>query len=136
MSFGMYKQDQGYWTRIMTAIGGGLLIVSGAAWLAGEVETINWGGIDVNYAQGVAAGAVLFIGAVALYYLVYVKRNTSDFLIATEGEMRKVNWSTRREVLGSTWVVIGISVIIAAILFVVDLAFASFFREIGVLHTG
>ena len=30
-------------------------------------------------------------------------------MIATEGEMKKVNWSTRREILGSTWIVIGLT---------------------------
>jgi preprotein translocase SecE subunit len=47
--------------------------------------------------------------------------------------MRKVNWSTRREIIGSTWVVIAISVIIAAILWVTDIIFGKFFIWIGVL---
>ena len=34
-------------------------------------------------------------------------------MIATEGEMKKVNWSTRREIIGMTWVVIGLTVFIA-----------------------
>jgi preprotein translocase subunit SecE len=37
--------------------------------------------------------------------------------------------------IGSTWVVIGISVLIATILFVSDLAFASLFRWLDVLKT-
>ena len=63
------------------------------------------------------------------------KPKTVDFLVAIEGEMRKVNWSTKREILGSTWVVIGVSMIIAAILFLADIVFSNFFKIIGVLET-
>ena len=216
MSFGMYKQGQGYWTRIMSAIGAALLVAGPAAWLWGEVSTVSLPNIwrmamdqsaqvtelpagttidlldetgasigsglvdslsetgnsvyikdlaftgtngtdlvaglssgtfsatvssataqpifEIIYVQGAVAAATLLLGAIIIYYLVYVKAGTSEFLIATEGEMKKVNWSTRREILGSTWVVIAISVIIAAILFVVDIGFATFFREIGVIE--
>ena len=57
-----------------------------------------------------------------------------DFMIATEGEMKKVNWSSRREILGSTKVVILFTVLFAVILFVVDIVFMSFFSGIGVLR--
>jgi len=56
------------------------------------------------------------------------------FLSATEGEMKKVNWSTRKEVLGSTRVVIVIAFLIAVCLFVVDFGFGWFFRTIGLLE--
>ena len=48
--------------------------------------------------------------------------------------MRKVNWSSRREVIGSTWVVIAAAFLISAALFVIDQAFAGFFRAIEVLN--
>ncbi len=54
-------------------------------------------------------------------------------MIATEGEMKKVSWSTRRELLGSTKVVIALTVLMAVLLFVVDLMFQSLFSSIGVL---
>ena len=57
----------------------------------------------------------------------------SDFMIATEGEMKKVNWSTRREIIGSTKVVILFTVLLALLLFVVDLSFQALFSWIGVL---
>ena len=58
-----------------------------------------------------------------------------DFLIATEGEMKKVNWSTRREILGSTWVVIGLTFVVALIIGVLDLTYSSFFSWVNVLDT-
>lgn len=83
---------------------------------------------EKTYLQGGVAAATLLLGAIIIFYLCYSNKRTSEFLIATEGEMKKVNWSSRREVFGSTWVVIGISVIIATILFVTDI----FFRWIAV----
>jgi len=72
-------------------------------------------------------------GAGLLYYFVAANKSSAEFLIATDGEMRKVNWSSRKDVLGSTWVVIGASVLLAICLLVVDVAFATFFRSINVL---
>ena len=56
-----------------------------------------------------------------------------DFLIATEGEMKKVNWSTRREIVGSTLVVIGIALVISLFCWIWDFAFSAFFAWIRVL---
>jgi preprotein translocase SecE subunit len=56
-------------------------------------------------------------------------------MIATEGEMRKVNWSTRREIFGSTVLVILLTLFIAVFCKIADLAFSSFFQWIDVLQS-
>ncbi|MBI1337685.1 MAG: preprotein translocase subunit SecE [Phycisphaera sp.] len=55
-------------------------------------------------------------------------------MIATEAEMKKVNWPTKREVMGSTWIVICGTVMMAVLLLVVDLAFAEGFVRMHVLE--
>lgn len=90
--------------------------------------------VDQLYVQGAAAGLVMLIGAVLIFLFIASKPSSCEFLIATDGEMKKVNWSTRREVLGSTWVVIASSFLIAGMLYLVDLAFQSFFVAIDVLQ--
>ena len=40
-------------------------------------------------------------------------------LIATDGEMKKVNWSTRKEIVGSTWVVVAATFLLTAVLIAV-----------------
>jgi preprotein translocase SecE subunit len=89
---------------------------------------------EKTYLQGGVAAATLLLGAIIIFYLCYTNKRTSEFLIATEGEMKKVNWSSRREVFGSTWVVIGISVIIATILFVTDILFQWIAQEINLIQ--
>ena len=90
--------------------------------------------VDQLYLQGAAAGLVLLIGAVLIFLFIGSKPSSCEFLIATDGEMKKVNWSTRREVLGSTWVVIASSFLIAGMLYLVDMAFQTFFVAIDVLQ--
>ncbi len=91
---------------------------------------------DIMYLQTGIVGTMLVAGAAVVYWLVGRKRASVDFLIATDGEMRKVNWSTRREVMGSTWVVIGACFLIAAFLFLIDFSFSTFFKFVGLLKQG
>jgi len=134
MAFGLYKPGQGYWTRVMSAIGGATLGLAAAAWIWQQTRTIKTP-YEVIYLQAASASVIAVLTAILVYWLVGVNRKSSEFLIATEGEMRKVNWSTRKMIIGQTWVVIAISVLIAVILFFTDIAFASFFRAIKVLQT-
>lgn len=134
MALGLYKSDQGYWTRMLSMIGAGVLVLSGGMWLWNEIAKSDLSMSDnAIYYQGIAAGLVFAVGGFICYWLIYAKPGTAEFLIATEGEMKKVNWSTRKEVLGSAWVVIAISVIISAIIFVVDIGFSYLAREGGLL---
>jgi len=135
MAFGLYKSGQGYWTRVMSAIGGCTLGLAAASWVWRQTQAIKIDSVEVIYIQAASAGVVAMLAAMLVYWLVGLHHKSSEFLIATEGEMRKVNWSTRKMIIGQTWVVVAISVIIALILFVTDIAFASFFRAIGVLKT-
>jgi len=82
------------------------------------------------------AVAFMLAGGVLLYWVVGVNRKANDFFIATEGEMKKVSWSTRAEIIRSTKVVIVTVVLMAILLFVVDILFMEFFRAIGVLKGG
>lgn len=88
-----------------------------------------------QYLQAGCAGAVLLLGFVLIYWFTGVGRKTGEFLIATDGEMKKVNWSTMKEIRGSTIVVIVSAFLIAGILFSIDWIFAQFFRWIDVLQT-
>jgi len=232
MAFGIYKQGQGYWVRVMTAAFVGVLIISAAAWAWGQagivrlpartwtlainsvegevsvgdivellkyetgslndvpvpfgtalVEDYKLGknstatlivgsfssnevrdqGVDtaqvlsgtseapklkatvrnaaatpifpVLYLQSAAAGGVMLLGALLIYIFVGMKKQAVEFLIATDGEMKKVNWTTYREVKGSTIVVIVATFLIAGFLFLVDSGFSQIFQAVGVLES-
>jgi len=61
---------------------------------------------------------------------VLVRPALADFLILAEGEMKKVSWSSKKEIVVSTIVVISVVVIMAVLLGFVDLFFSWFFGEI------
>ncbi len=85
--------------------------------------------------QLAAMGVVMVIGAGLIYYFVGVHRGSVEFLIATDGEMKKVHWTTRKQIIGSTWVVLFACFLIAAFLFGVDYIFAQIFMALDVLET-
>jgi preprotein translocase subunit SecE len=58
----------------------------------------------------------------------------ADFLIAAEGEIKKVSWSSRKEIVTSTLIVISVVAIMATGLGVVDLGFRLFFSEVVNLY--
>ena len=85
------------------------------------------------YLQAAIAGVIIVIGAAVTFFFVGARRKSVEFLIATDNEMKKVNWSTRKDIQGSTVVVIVAAFLITAGLFAVDMGFSWFFRTIGVL---
>lgn len=225
---GLYKPGQGYWTRVGTAIGLILLLLSAVAWLVKQCELVNiplttWtvsvsgvqgdiaSGTDVrvltesltpgtaptavatghvsevtssvagrkaltldkityaegqntlavgkNLAIGTAEGApvvkiesivgnpafpriwlqgpaaltLFLVGLGLIYWFVGIRARSVDFLIATDAEMKKVNWSSRKTIVDSTWMVVGASVLIAGLIYIIDIIFQWFFALIGVL---
>ena len=84
------------------------------------------------YLQGGAAAVILLVGFIFTYWMVGRNHNAVDFLVATDGEMKKVNWSTRKSIIDSTIVVIGACVLISAFLFFADFIFQAVFRFLKV----
>jgi preprotein translocase SecE subunit len=215
-TFGIYKYGRGYWVRVMTAVGLGVLFLAGAAWawqqlealslpnrawsvtatktqgsagvgnvvtfermIDGKAEPLGTGVLEsvstqggtsasmvvanVKMNEGVAsprdanhvsvapvaggtpltgtlerqavsgipvfqrvylqlgvASLLVLIGCGVVFNFVARKPSSVDFLIATDEEMRKVNWSTRKIILDSTQVVIFATFLIAAYIFVAD----------------
>ncbi len=87
------------------------------------------------YLQAGVAGSIILIGTLAIVWFVASNPRSSDFLIATDSEMKKVNWSTYKQIKGSTIVVIVAAFLIAGILFGIDMSFSWFFRTIDVLQS-
>jgi preprotein translocase SecE subunit len=108
----------------------------GVAWLLPLFSGVRFlGRYEHVYTQAVVAIIVFGLLGALGYWLIGSKPRSVDFLIATEGEMKKVNWSTRKEVVGSTTLVIGFTLFLALLCFVLDQFFAFFFQLIHVLES-
>ena len=133
MGLTIYKSGQGYWTRVMTAIGIGTLSLGAAIWFN---EKLLFKFVEQNelyWKAGIVAGTALLIGTLLWYFL--NKPKIADFMIATENEMKKVNWPTKQQIMALTWVVIAGTLMIAVILFVADFGFTNLFQAFGILET-
>ena len=128
--FHIVKRGQGYWTRMGTAGAAALLIAlvgyNSYDILRGQFQ------VPKNIAMGVGVG--IAAGLALLSWFLMNKPSNVDFLIATDSEMKKVNWTSRKDLIGSTKVVIVFMFLIAMILFLIDIIFSYFFYLIGVLR--
>ncbi|MHC4060907.1 MAG: preprotein translocase subunit SecE [Planctomycetota bacterium] len=74
--------------------------------------------------------AVTFVVLSFLIFWLVNKPSIADFMIAAEGEVKKVSWSSRKEITVSTVVVIVVVIVMAVLLGIVDLGFRFFFAEV------
>lgn len=107
--------------------------VSGTSATAGIGSQTGVPIFNPTYLRLGIAIAVIIAGAVLVYWLVGRRMGSVDFLVAVDGEMKKVNWSTKRIIQNSTTVVILASFFIAAALFGIDYILGTFFQLIGVM---
>jgi len=114
----------------MTAVGIALLVAFGIYWVDSEIEA------KANeYVRAIVALAILAVFFGISWWLLN-KPRIVDFMIATESEMRKVNWPSKTEIKGSTMVVIVGTLLVTSILFVIDLGFVTLFTLIKIIDIG
>lgn len=131
MALPIYKPGQGYWTRVLSAVGAGTLVLAGAGWLYKITPAFLPQTNQLYYRAGIATLAIVVFGL--LIYFLLNKPRIVDFMIAVEAEMKKVNWPNKKEIIGSTWVVICGTLLFAGLLFVINIVFGKFFIAIGIL---
>ena len=131
--FQQYKPEQGKSTRMGTLFCAGALIAWGAVFLYDRLQVYEG---DEAWRLLITTGIPIVFAALlfaVVWWIAFVSRTSSDFMIATEGEMKKVSWSSKREIIGSTKVVILFTLLMAFFLFFVDIFFQWAFKAIGVL---
>ncbi len=121
----IYRKNQGRWTRLGTIAGVGILIVIGARYMWSELPS------NLGLFRAIIP-LVLMLGCFYVLLRVVNGKKPADFMIATEGEMKKVSWSSKKEIIGSTKVVIVTLFVMGAIFFLVDNLFRMLFRFLKV----
>jgi preprotein translocase subunit SecE len=124
--FDLYKPMQGWYARVYTAIGLGVIIAAGA-------YRISESALDYEpqWRFGMAAAFAIILGWM-VFRIVHFPP-FAEFLIATEAEMNKVSWTSKDDLIRSTTVVLSTVVIMAVFLFLVDTLWTFILRLIGVL---
>ena len=126
-----YKPGQGFWTRFGTGMGALLVILFTIQFLYKQLPV--WTPMSRNGWQIYVTLAVVATALGILAWWLINRPKHAEFLIATDGEMKKVNWTSRRELIGSTKVVVFFMFFIATVLFFYDIIFGYIFYFIDVL---
>lgn len=119
----IYKRGQGVNTRLGSGLGLFVIVLLGCVVLYQHLAE-----------QSILLQTLLPAGlCVVLSWLIFWlmnKPSIADFLIASEGEIKKVSWSSRREIVVSTTVVICVVLLMAVGLAVIDLVFNWIFGDV------
>jgi preprotein translocase subunit SecE len=123
MALGIYKKGQGKYTRLWTGFIGMIVVGIGCYQLYKKLA-----GADFNLWVETMIPAGLCLVLCGLIYGLLNRPSVADFMIVSEGEMKKVSWSSRREITTSTLIVVVVVVLMALLLGFTDLGFQLFFR--------
>ncbi len=133
-----YKRGQGRMTRrgtilgLLSLVAAGLWVYTAKRAVGGSLLELPWGRywsvalggelqLPVLFAPNVALPVLIGLGSIwAAYRLVNYPR-FADFLIATEGEMNKVSWSSRHKLMQDTVVVLTFLALLTVLLYTMDL---------------
>jgi preprotein translocase SecE subunit len=125
MVFDIYKRGQGKYTRLYSAFGAALVVGLGCLQLYKKLQA--W---DLGLWTETMVPAGLFVALGFLIFWLVNKSTIADFMIAAESEMKKVSWSSRKEITVSTLIVIMLVIFLAVFLGVTDLSFQMFFDKL------
>lgn len=125
MIFGIYKRGQGKYTRICTTVAAVVLVGLGCWRLYSRLVATD---LSLWAIIMVPAGLFVVLSLVVLWLV--NKPSIADFMIAGEGEMKKVSWSSKRDIAVSTLVVIVVVALLAVLLGVADIGFQMVFDRI------
>jgi preprotein translocase subunit SecE len=122
----MFKPMQGWYARLYTAIGLGVVVAAGAYRI--YEASLEY---KVEWRFGIPALFAAILGWV-VFRIVHFPP-FAEFLIATEAEMNKVSWTSKDDLIRATSVVLITVVLMAVYLFVVDTLWTFILKLIGVL---
>jgi preprotein translocase SecE subunit len=127
--FSIYKRGQGKWIRLVAVVG---LLVP-AFFLCRRIYFVlddRLGAFNGRLAVIMAVVASMALACLWGILKVLNSPRSANFLIETEGEMKKVTWPGKSEVVGATGVVIITVLLLAALLFASDTVVEAFIRKV------
>ncbi len=122
MVFVIYKRGQGKHTRLCSAFTAAIIAGLGCWRLYEKLQATDLG----LWVETMVPAGLFAVFALLIFWLAN-KPSVADFMIAAEGEMKKVSWSSKQEIAVSTSIVIAVVIIMAILLGTTDLGFRTFF---------
>jgi preprotein translocase subunit SecE len=128
VGFQLYKSGQGRYLRGGTGVSAALVDLVFCYYLWTLLSRYLAENAYKPYLEYGIPAAVFAVLGVAVFFYVN-KPNVVDFLVATETEMKKVSWSSRAELVGSTAVVIMTVFALALFIYMADTIFIYVFKN-------
>jgi len=151
-AWGVYKKGQGIYSRIVVGAALGILglfasvsLHNALLDLPSVVQDARVPLVDISLTWGLISAFALFVVLGFLIYVFVVGLETGirpldnsgkrvvEFLIEAQGELQKVSWPTKYELVGSTAVVIISVIVIGVFVLGVDWFVSRIMEYIGVL---
>lgn len=150
--FGVYRRGFGVYSRIAVGVALGILALFASIALYGALidlpniaENARIPLVDIDLSWGIVCAFALFVflGFLVCVFVAGLEtgikpldnggKKTVEFLIDTQGELQKVSWPTRYELVGSTAVVLVSVVVIGIFVLGVDWFVSVIMGYIGIL---
>ena len=103
--------------------------------LSTTLKLAKWVGDLNGYGFYLWMPGLLLLAGLWIAYRTVNLPNFADFLIAVEAEMNKVSWPGRTELFRASMVVLVTIFVLAALLATFDVAWAAFFKALGIFRT-
>jgi preprotein translocase subunit SecE len=126
----LYKPMQGWYARVYTAAGLGLIACAGVWRIHEATLELQWLILRLSMPT---IFALIFAW---LVFRIIEFPPFAEFLIATEAEMNKVSWTSKDDLFRATTVVLSTVLVMAVFLYLVDTLWTFVLRMIGVLQFG
>ena len=125
MNLKIYKRGQGKNTRLTTGLVCFVVAAYGCVVLHQKLQAAT----DSVWIETLIPAGVCAVFAALIWWLSNMS-SVADFLIAAEGEIKKVSWSSRKEIVNSTIVVIIVVAAMSTGIALWDLLLGYFFSGI------
>jgi preprotein translocase SecE subunit len=145
LKLGYEKPGQGRWSRLAAYVGFGVIALFaavalhrlpslGSKWYLGEkgLASVGFLGTDFALRPVFFPATALFLGSMLAFHVFVNRPKAAEFLVETQGEMKRVSWPTRREWIGSTIVVLVLVAILSMFLFGVDQVLSPLMRDLRI----
>ena len=137
------KPGQGKWTRPAALIALAALASFGVTafyrlppstsiWWSGVLAEWDLAGKPLTIRPILFPAAGIFLTVMFVLHLLLNQEKWAEFLIETEGELKKVSWPARKEYLGSATVVVLVVAIISVFLYLVDHGMSRLFSALRI----
>jgi preprotein translocase subunit SecE len=128
MGLNIYKSGQGYNTRLWSGIAAFATLTIGCFVLYQQLGVL--GNIWI---QAMVPVGLCVAGGLSIYWVLNLAK-VADFLIASEGEIKKVSWSSRAELVASTMVVLVVVILLSLLIMATDFLFGYLFTQVFDLY--